>query len=434
MERFDVDRDSIHVLYELYKKGRIDLQPPYQRSKVWSDELRYGLIDSIKEDFPIGLVMLNVVPQLDEDGEKIDNYEVVDGQQRMTTLFEYLDGAEDWSRAENVKDFKPFKSLSSGKQDKFQQYKIPVAKMKEFEPEEVSECFSRLQTGRPLKMGEKLKALIVHPMHQYVLELTNHKLFKISDRLSVRDAHWALATAFMKSAFKKDLFGRQEFKNLEDFLKTKFADESGTKKVTEDAAKSSLERAKKTLNLELKVITEALQIDSSFTQYAYTARLVKWLYVSLSILSDNFGIAGREHLLADGLLDYYKCVETEDTDEWRAYANSGRTGRVDTNEVKACLQQMIDHMISRSSCEPLDSNRFFTAQQRGVIFTRSKGKCQEPSCGISITKTNFHADHIKPHSHGGKTIPENGRALCTKCNRVKGNTWKELLGVDSEPD
>jgi hypothetical protein len=211
--------------------------------------------------------------------------------------------------------------------------------MKDFEAEEVSECFSRLQTGRPLKMGEKLKALTFYPMHQYVLELTGHKLLKINERLSVRDAHWALATAFMKAAFKKDLFGRQEFKNLEDFLKSKPADDTA-KAAMEVAAKAALERAKKILNLELKVITEALQADSTFSRYAYTARLVKWLYVSLSILLDNYGIAGREHLLSSGLLEYYKCVETEDTDEWRAYANSGRTGRLDTQEVKACLQQI----------------------------------------------------------------------------------------------
>jgi len=205
MDRFDVDKESLHFLYELYKKGRIEVQPAYQRSKVWSDVLRYNLIDSIKEEFPIGLVMLNVIPGIDEDGVKIDRYDVVDGQQRMTTLFEYLDGAADWSRSEKVDGFSPFKSLSVGRQDRFFQYKIPVAKMKEFEPEEVSECYSRLQTGRPLKMGEKLKALIFHPMHQYVLELTKHKLLKINDQLCVRDAHWSLATAFMKAAYKKGI-------------------------------------------------------------------------------------------------------------------------------------------------------------------------------------------------------------------------------------
>jgi 5-methylcytosine-specific restriction endonuclease McrA len=436
MERFDVDKDSVQTLYELYLAGRVDLSPSYQRSRVWSDELRYALIDSVREEYPIGLVMLNVVSHVDEDGDKIDRFEVVDGQQRVRTLFEYLAGAEDWSRADGIRGFegfKPFKALSGGKQDKFKQYKIPAARMKEFEQEEVRDCFLRLQYGRPLKIGEKLKALTVYPMYPYVLELTNHKLLK-SERLSGRDAHWTLATAFMKAAYTKDLFGRQEFKNLETFLKTKAAEGAPSREIMQAEAKVATEKARRILNLEQKVINEALEADPTFQRYAYTARLVKWLFVSLTILSDNFGISGKEHLLAAGLLAYYKCVETEDTDEWRAYTNSGRTGRVDTKEVKACLQQMIDHMVADSASEPLDPKRFFSAQQRRDIFTRSKGRCQDPSCGMSITGTNFHADHVKPHSRGGKTVVENGRALCTTCNRKKGNTWRDLLREEPAPE
>jgi 5-methylcytosine-specific restriction endonuclease McrA len=33
---------------------------------------------------------------------------------------------------------------------------------------------------------------------------------------------------------------------------------------------------------------------------------------------------------------------------------------------------------------------------------------------------DFHVDHKKAHSHGGKTILENAQLLCPKCNRSKG--------------
>src|ERR1019366_6589954 len=108
MERFEVDRDSIFFLYDLYKSGRINFEPVYQRGRVWSNELRYALIDSIKEEFPIGLVMFNVVPHVDEDNTRIEKFDVVDGQQRMRTIMEYIDGAE-WALVQDMPGFEPFK-------------------------------------------------------------------------------------------------------------------------------------------------------------------------------------------------------------------------------------------------------------------------------------------------------------------------------------
>lgn len=120
MDRFEVDRDSIFFLYTLYKQGRICFEPVYQRGRVWTNELRYALIDSIKQEFPIGLVMFNVVPHVDLDGTRVEKFDVVDGQQRMRTIMEYVDG-HDWAIVENVKGFVPFKNLSDAKQNLFKE-------------------------------------------------------------------------------------------------------------------------------------------------------------------------------------------------------------------------------------------------------------------------------------------------------------------------
>tara|TARA_B100000989_G_scaffold298608_1_gene288712 strand:- start:289 stop:2205 length:1917 start_codon:yes stop_codon:yes gene_type:complete len=67
----------------------------------------------------------------------------------------------------------------------------------------------------------------------------------------------------------------------------------------------------------------------------------------------------------------------------------------------------------------MSNKRYFSKSQRDQIFHNSKGKCQK--CGIKITYKGFQADHIIPHSKGGKTEIKNGQALCQKCNSSKSN-------------
>lgn len=418
MDRFELDRPTIDYLHRLYEKGRINLEPPYQRGRVWKNEERYALIDSIKEEFPIGLIMLNVIPHVDEDGTKIDKFDVVDGQQRMRTIFEYIGGAP-WATFERQESFQPFKKLSNARQARFLEYKVPVASMKEFEQEEITESYNRLQRGKTLKIGEKLKAMITYKAHGYVKELIDHRLFDVGNGAhKVRDAHWTLATAFFKSIYKDDLFGRQEYKHLSEFLKAK---------IDEKKASRALDRCKKILNFEKKALDEALREDAEFERYARTPRTLKWIFVVLTKLIGTYSLAGREHLVAKGVLQYYQLVGKEDLDEWKAYVNTGRTGRIDTEEVRRCLVDLANQILTAAEADPLDPQRYFTADQRQLIFKNSGGNCKE--CGAALSPTNFHADHIKPHSAGGATNVGNGRALCTRCNYSKGATWKEVFGV-----
>ncbi len=62
--------------------------------------------------------------------------------------------------------------------------------------------------------------------------------------------------------------------------------------------------------------------------------------------------------------------------------------------------------------------RWFSKRQRQILFLVAGGKCQ--FCG-RVLSSDFHADHIRPYSKGGRTITLNGQALCPKCNLSKGN-------------
>lgn len=81
--KFSISKWTIKKLYETYKKGQINLNPPYQRNFIWSISDQQYLIDSIQKKHPIPNFFLL------KAGE---NFEMVDGQQRSRTILSFVDG------------------------------------------------------------------------------------------------------------------------------------------------------------------------------------------------------------------------------------------------------------------------------------------------------------------------------------------------------
>jgi len=421
MDKFNADWWTLKEFREQNEMGRLNVQPAYQRSRVWTDEQRYSLIESVSQGFPIGLVMLNTIDGV-EDDVPVKRYDVVDGQQRIRTIIEYITGSEPWAISLFRGDFQPFNRLKTAVQQNFYRYKVPIALMTGFDDEEINEIYNRLQSGKPLKPGEKLKSMTSASLYNSVRNITEHKIFDMSERaLKVRDSHWMLATGFLKAVYTDDLFGRLEYANLHRFLKeTKF-----------DSSKNlqALDLVKKVLNFEQKVIGDAIDLWQEFSQYARTARTMKWLFFSLYGLLQRYSINGKEPAVAEGVIAYYRAIEEEHSQEWTDYLTTGRTGRVDTDAVKACIAELSNRIVNATGAEPKDPKRYFSRSQRQEILDRSEGRCQ--TCKTPLSKSNFHADHVHPHSRGGQTSTSNGRALCSACNHRIGNRWREDFGTTS---
>ncbi|MGZ8471738.1 MAG: HNH endonuclease [Gemmatirosa sp.] len=63
------------------------------------------------------------------------------------------------------------------------------------------------------------------------------------------------------------------------------------------------------------------------------------------------------------------------------------------------------------------ASRTFGTSARVALFLAARGRCAE--CGAALER-GWHADHVTPVRAGGATEPANGRALCPRCNLVKG--------------
>jgi len=63
--------------------------------------------------------------------------------------------------------------------------------------------------------------------------------------------------------------------------------------------------------------------------------------------------------------------------------------------------------------------RLYRKKDKFILFQFAGGLCQ--LCNTPLNSENYHADHIKPYSKGGKTDIKNGQALCRSCNLKKGS-------------
>src|SRR6266850_540477 len=77
---------TVSWFQDQYKTGRLELRPPFQRKPVWTAKQKSALIESILMNVPIPEIYIQV--EQDEDGS--EEYGVVDGQQRLRTILQFI--------------------------------------------------------------------------------------------------------------------------------------------------------------------------------------------------------------------------------------------------------------------------------------------------------------------------------------------------------
>lgn len=79
---------NISWFLDLHKRNLLDLDPPFQRRSVWNQTYREEFIDTILLDYPAPAIFL--FGRIDDQG--VTTYQVVDGKQRLTSIFDFVAG------------------------------------------------------------------------------------------------------------------------------------------------------------------------------------------------------------------------------------------------------------------------------------------------------------------------------------------------------
>jgi len=134
--------------------GKLTIQPEYQRNYIYADGRRdIAVIDSILKGYPLGLLYFNKVGD--------DRFEVLDGQQRITSFGRFVTGK--FAIFDENKMPHYFSSLTPDKREKIMQTKLLIYECEGTESE-IKEWFRTINiVGVPLNDQELLNAVYSGP-------------------------------------------------------------------------------------------------------------------------------------------------------------------------------------------------------------------------------------------------------------------------------
>lgn len=140
------DRDirilDVQFLSDLNAQQRIQLRPDFQRNAIWPAAAKSYLIDTIIHDRPVPLLFLQST-QSPQNG--LEGFAVVDGQQRLLAIFDYLaDGFRLSGPDVGEHRLRRFSELPSDVKSQIHRYGLVAEVLHGYSHSEIREIFVRL--------------------------------------------------------------------------------------------------------------------------------------------------------------------------------------------------------------------------------------------------------------------------------------------------
>jgi hypothetical protein len=187
--------------------GKLELTPHFQRRLVWTNKHREHLIDTVLKNLPFPEIFV-ATKSVNRKTRQIEEM-LVDGQQRIRTLRDYVQGTGKIL----YKEVKRFSELDPDVQDRVLHYMVSVRNLGLRTTEEIKAIFDRINsTDYSLKKMEKLHAMYDGAFKRYCVELgeqeffTTHKVFTEGVKKRMGDVGFCviLVTTILGGYYNRD--------------------------------------------------------------------------------------------------------------------------------------------------------------------------------------------------------------------------------------
>lgn len=355
--------------------GKLTIQPEYQRNYLYSEnksEKEVAVIDSVLKKYPLGLLYFNKLP----DGR----LEVLDGQQRITSLGRYLIGK--FSVMKNGDPYK-FKTLNEDERQLIENTKLLVYICEGTETE-IKEWFEIINIGGiVLNDQEKLNAIYSGPFVSAARkEFSNKEDARIQKR----------------SCYISGSANRQEY--LQEALRW----------VSHGNIKNYMQEHRRDTNInELKL---------------YFNDVISWIERTFDNVYPKMKGLNWGELYEKYHNNPYDHVEV-----------SKKVKELYNDPCVKDNKNVFEYVLGGCKDTKLLNVRVFDENTKTRVYIRQTDEAKEkhvsncPLCAIGHdankekiwTQKEMDADHVLAWSKGGATDESNCQMLCKTHNRAKGN-------------
>lgn len=361
--------------------GKLTIQPEYQRNYIYADGKRdVAVIDSILKGYPLGLIYFNTV--IDTDGER--RFEVLDGQQRITSIGRFLTGKFAIKDQNGIEQY--FSGLANDLRTKIESTPLLIYEC-EGEESEIKEWFKTINiVGLPLRQQEVYNAV-------YCGQFVTLAKAEFSNSQNANVQKW--------SAYVSGVVNRQ------DFLERALEWVSSSKRMSVEAYMSAHRR------------------DDNITELKnYFTSVIEWV---------NSLFSGVEKEMCG--LEWGRLYETYHK---KAYDPSELWKRVQELYADPYVKSrkgIFEYLLGGCEDTKLLDVRVFDEATKKSIYKQQRAEAEArgisncPLCAVGNNSNNIKiwelkdmdADHVSAWSKGGATEPHNCQMLCKTHNRAKGN-------------
>ncbi len=355
--------------------GRLTIQPEYQRNYIYAEKggsKEQAVIHSLLMGYPLGLIYFNTVAP--------DTFEVLDGQQRITSIGRYVTNK---FAIMNNGNPQYFDSLPTDQQTRIRDSKLLIYECEGTESE-IKQWFETINiAGVPLNDQELLNAIYSGPF------VTLAKA-EFSNSQNANIQKW--------SAYVRGSANRQEF----------------------------LERALDWVSRgDIGGYMSAHRHDDNINGLkTYFNSVIDWVStVFTDVLPEMRG------------LEWGRLYEAYHGKSYDPKKMSDEVRRLTADPYVTSRKGIFEYLLGGSVDKKLLAVRVFDDRVKQVAYTRQtqaaekKGVSNCPLCAIGDTPNKsriyrlneMDADHVSAWSKGGDSTAENCQMLCKTHNQAKGN-------------